>query len=284
MTTESRLISYNNSQLHYVKAGNGPEPLLFFHGFGQDHSIYLPLIEALAKTYQLFIFDLYFHGNSIWGSGEQPLEKDEWKKTISVFTQDNKLGNFSLVGFSLGGKFALATLEACPGRVNRIFLLAPDGIKTSYWYSMATYPFLLRKFFKSMIANHGRFVALASLLNKLRIVDKGLVRFADFQMGTAEKRRRVYYSWVVFRHLTFNIKTLARLINDHGIRLTIIVGRFDKVIAPANMKKFLRHLKSAQLEVLESGHSGLIYESLRFIQHAAQNENREKKLPLKSGT
>jgi pimeloyl-ACP methyl ester carboxylesterase len=262
---ENRFIYHNKSQLHYVKAGSGKEPLLFFHGFGQDHTVYVPLIQALSKDYQLFIFDLYFHGKSIWGWAEKPLEKEEWKKTIESFLFENHIQNFSVVGFSLGGKFALATTEAFAQRVKRLFLVAPDGIKTSFWYSMATYPALLRKFFKGMIGNYKRFSMLATTLNKLDLVDKGLVRFADFQMGTEEKRQRVYYSWVVFRHLTFDLKKLAAMINTYGIETTVIAGRYDKVIVPKNMKRFLRHLKNSRFEVLESGHSGLIYESLPFI-------------------
>jgi len=268
---ESKFIYHDQNRLHYITAGDGDESLLFFHGFGQDHTIYLPLIQALAKSYRIFIFDLYFHGQSVWAQAEKPLEKGVWKNTMAQFLGENNVKEFSLVGFSLGGKFALATVEAYPDRVKKLFLLAPDGIKTSFWYSMATYPLPLRKFFRGMINSYNRFLTLANILNKLKLVDKGLVRFADFQMGTEEKRKRVYYSWVVFRHLTFNIRKIAGLINDHDIQTIVIVGRYDKVIVPENMKKFLSYLKSSDFHVLESGHGGLIYQSLPFLQQAVKN-------------
>jgi pimeloyl-ACP methyl ester carboxylesterase len=262
---ESKYFHYEKNQLHYVKAGKGREVLLFFHGFGQDHTVYLPLINSLSQDYRLYIFDLFFHGHSAWGYDERPLEKKYWKTMMQSFLVQENIRNFSIVGFSLGGKFALATLESFHNRVDDLYLIAPDGIKTNFWYSMATYPVLLRKFFKSMIGSYTRFRTLAEVLNKLKLVDKGLMRFADYQMGTEQKRKRVYMSWVVFRHLSFNLKKIAALINNEGISLHIIAGRYDKVIEPKNMRSLLKHVKTYQFEVLESGHSGLIYESLPFI-------------------
>jgi pimeloyl-ACP methyl ester carboxylesterase len=267
---QSKFLQFEKHTIHYVKSGHGKDVLLFFHGFGQDHSVYQPLIHSLSSDYQLYIFDLFFHGQSKWGDGERALTKDQWKKMIDLFLSQENISNFSLVGFSLGGKFALATLEAFPAHTQRLYLIAPDGIKTSFWYSMATYPFLLRWFFKSMIGNYNRFLKLAEFLNKANLVDKGLIRFADYQMGTEEKRKRVYYSWVVFRRLTFSLKKIADLINQRGIALTIITGKYDKVIEPANMRYLLKHVKEYKFEVLESGHSGLIYQSLPFIKKGAQ--------------
>lgn len=268
---ENRFIRNRFGSLHYVIAGQGRHPLIFFHGFGQDHSIYLPLIHELSNDYRLFIFDIYFHGGSEWHLGEQPLEKSEWSETIRSFLTENHIENFSLVGFSLGGKFALATAESFPDRIEKLFLIAPDGISTSFWYSMATYPILFRKFFRSMIDSYPRFQRFASLLNMLKLVDKGLIRFADYQMGTKEKRRRVYYSWVVFRHLKFEVRRLATLLNQYRIDTTVIVGRYDKVIVAERIQRFVERLEFGRLKVLESGHNGLIYESLP---HLHRNDNR----------
>jgi pimeloyl-ACP methyl ester carboxylesterase len=259
---ESKILKFGNDQLHYIKAGNGNDPLLFFHGFGQDHSIYVPIIKSLTARYSIYIFDLYFHGKSIWGQGEKPLTKNHWKETMNYFFQQEQILSFSVAGFSLGGKFALATFESFPEKCKKIFLLAPDGIDTSLWYSLATYPFAIRKFFKSLITHPNRFTALVRLLNRFKVVDQGLIRFADFQMSTEEKRSRVYHSWVVFRHLAFNLKKIARLMDDHHVDVVIVVGKYDNVVKPERIEKFAKMIKRCRFEVAPSGHAGFITREL----------------------
>jgi len=258
-------LTYKNSTLAYQKSGHGEQVLLLFHGFGQHHRAFDALTETLAPQYTLFAFDLFFHGHSQWKEGEQPLEKEMWKEIILNFLREHKIDKFSVLGFSLGGKFALATLELFPAHVMHIILLAPDGIKTSLWYSLATYPLLLREFFKSMIIKPGRLHAVTSTLHGLHLVDNGLLRFAESQMDTQEKRERVYYSWVVFRHLYFDMKTIAGLLKSHSIKLTIIVGKHDKIITTQNMEHLLRHLHDYQLKILDTGHNGVIAGSIPVL-------------------
>jgi pimeloyl-ACP methyl ester carboxylesterase len=267
-----KFIRYKDSSLHYASTGNGNRHLLVFHGFGQDMSVFEFFAASLARQYTFYVFDLYFHGKSTWAGGEKTLTKEEWKETINLFLTENDINRFSVAGFSLGGKFALATLEAFPDKTEGIFLIAPDGIKTSFWYSLATYPVIFRKFFKSMILYPERFLSLARWLNKTGLVDPGLIRFAEYQMNTGEKRSRVYHSWIVFRQLRFDLNHIARLINHHHIKLTLIAGKYDKVITPGNMNRLLKKITTCRFEVLESGHTGLINQSLPyFIDPGSQN-------------
>lgn len=258
-------LRYKNSILSYQQSGDGENVLLLFHGFGQHHRAFAALTEALAPHYTLYAFDLFFHGNSQWNKGEQPLEKELWKEIMVNFLKEHQIERFSVLGFSLGGKFALSMLELFPKQIEQIFLLAPDGIKTNFWYSLATYPLLLRQFFKSMILKPGRLHAITSVLHALRVVDKGLLRFAESQMDTQEKRERVYYSWVVFRHLHFDMRKIAGLIQDHNIQLTMIVGKHDKIITAQNMQRLLRHLRNHQLDMLDTGHNGVIAGSISIL-------------------
>lgn len=261
----NKFIHYNNSSLHYAKTGNGEKHLLVFHGFGQDLNVFDFLSRSLARHYTFYVFDLYFHGKSEWAHGEKPLEKNEWRETMKLFFSEHQIDEFQIAAFSLGGKFALATLEAFPEKTKKLYLIAPDGIKTSFWYNLATYPVLFRKFFRSMILHPDRFSKLTKFLIKTGLVDKGLIRFAEYQMGTVEKRKRVYYSWVVFRRLRFATNHIAELINTNQISTIVILGRHDKVIEPQNIEPFLKKIKNYRLEVLDSGHTGLINQSLPFF-------------------
>lgn len=232
--------------------------MLAFHGFGLEGKHMVPLAEAFGKEYTFFSFDLFYHGKSFWRSGEAPLTKLEWKEILKALFAKHDIDRFSLSGFSLGGKFVLASLEGFPNKVDEIFFIAPDGIKTHIFYSLATYPVAFRKFFKSLIVRPQRFGGLARTMLKLNLVDKGIIRFAQSQMNTVKKRRRVYYAWVIFRKLKFNMKRVAYLINQHDIKVTMYLGRYDKIITQKNMDRLLKKLDDYDLEVIETGHNDLL--------------------------
>lgn len=257
-------ISYEGSTLIFHRYGNGEKKILLFHGFGQDHRAFQSWIAVLKNDYTLFVFDLFFHGDSMWGNHEV-LEKNDWKKIIGTLLTQEKINAFEIVGFSMGGKFALATLEAFPHQVKKITLLAPDGIKTNFWYSLATYPIAFRHLFKSMINRPQIFKALENFALKVRLIDKSLLRFVESQMNTPEKRERVYYAWVVFRHLKFNMKTIANIINSNKINITLFVGKYDKIITVKNMDLLLNKLDDYKLGILETGHNGVIQESAKVL-------------------
>lgn len=241
--------------LHYTRSGSGQNVMLTFHGYGQDNRVF-----EKYTGYTFYHIDLFFHGKSVWTKGEEPLEKSEWKQLISDFLDQNNIRSFSLLGFSMGGKFALATLEAFPDRVDEIVLLAPDGIKTSTWYSLATYPIALRKVFKSMISNHPRFLRIARAAKKLGLVDKGVLRFVETQMDSEEKRKRVYYSWVVFRHLEFDIDEIKSLIKENNISLRLYVGRYDKIIKAKDMTRL-----TSEIGILDAGHNDIIKKAMDYL-------------------
>ncbi|HEU5290320.1 MAG TPA: alpha/beta hydrolase, partial [Cyclobacteriaceae bacterium] len=232
-------IQHENTILHYGISGTGSKPLLVFHGFGQNHMTFSELFKKISTEYKIYSFDIFFHGNSEWNQNEKPLEKLYWKKLLGIFLRHHKIDRFSVFGFSMGGKFALASLEAFPEKTENIFLLAPDGIKISPWYTLATSNSSTRQLFKSMILKPERFHWIANLAFKLGFIDKGILRFVESQMNTQAKREQVYYSWVVFRYLKFDMSRVASLINSNNIGLTIYVGKYDQVITAKSMEGLL---------------------------------------------
>ncbi|MEP2667562.1 MAG: alpha/beta hydrolase [Cyclobacteriaceae bacterium] len=258
---------HQGAVLGYLQAGNGSEHLLLFHGFGQNHTAFNSLASKLDEKFTLYSFDLFFHGQSQWPHDETPLSKAYWKELLASFLNEKGIENFSVIGFSLGGKFTLASLEAFPSRIKSVYFLAPDGIKTNIWYSLATYPVALRWLFKSMILKPGRFQSIVKGARKLHIVDRGVSKFAESQMDTEEKRRRVYYSWVVFRQFKFDMATIASIINYNKINLHVMVGKFDKIITAKNMARLLRRVPQHHFQILETGHNGLIEKSIESLRN-----------------
>ena len=257
------LIEYKASKLFYYKYGVGQKAILLFHGYGQDHTAFESWIDLLKNDFTIYAFDLFLHGQSTWA--ERALEKEDWKNVITLFLQKEKINEFELAGFSMGGKFAFATLEAFPERTKRMLLVAPDGVKVNFWYRLATYPVAMRALFESFISKPDFFFSIAKFLQSVGIIDKYLLRFVMFQMDTEEKRKRVYSTWIYFRHLKFEMGSIANILIDKHIPLKIIVGKYDKVIPVKDMHILLKQVPHGQLQILETGHNQLIPAAKDYI-------------------
>lgn len=266
-------LEHEKALLHYSEYGKGAKVLISFHGFGQTKSHFVQLENVLGDEYKIFSFDLFYHGESFWHERDKPLSKLFWRKLMEKFLKENSIENFSLMGFSMGGKFALATLEQFPKAVNEVILIAPDGIKTSFWYNFATYPTVIRKFFRNIIMKPVLYHRIVNLLSFFRIMDKGILRFANTQMETREQRRRVYYSWVVFKDLKFNLDLIGEILVKNNIKLDLFLGEFDKVITRKNMESLIKKIKLYHIYELKAGHSNLIDAVAQF--YASEKDKHE---------
>ncbi|MBC8111486.1 MAG: alpha/beta hydrolase, partial [Verrucomicrobia bacterium] len=248
---QNHFFRHQGNVLCFEKTGSGKKILLTFHGFGQDKSIFQPICQVLSEKYTIYSFDLFFHGESKRADKNQLLSKFAWASLLQDFLLQEQISRFSLLGFSMGGKFVFATLEAMPQQVEELFFIAPDGVKTSFWYSLATYPGWTQQFFKHLVFHPKRFQQLSTRLQKIRLVDKGIVRFAQSQLKTRRQRLQVYYSWLIFRELQFDMIKMASLINKKKIPITMFIGKYDRIITTGNMQTLLKLVPHHQLYVLE---------------------------------
>lgn len=256
---------YRQAVFSYSKSGHGSQVLLLFHGFGQDHSAFHELCTAVGDKYTCYSFDLFFHGNSEWSYGEEPLRKEFLKELLEQFLTENQIQHFSVLGFSIGSRFALACLAEFPSRVKNIYLLAPDSIQPNFWYQLATATLLGRALFRFVIFNPRSWIKVASIAEKTNLADPQVVRFASHQLSTEYKRKQVYLTWIVFRKLKFDMRTVSQLITSNQINFTVLIGSRDKLIAMDAVQKLEKHLKGFKAIILKCSHTGLINSSIEYI-------------------
>jgi pimeloyl-ACP methyl ester carboxylesterase len=256
---------YHKSKLHYRIIGHGSKIMLAFHGYGQSSSYYLPMEKAVGADYTIYAFDLFFHGESSLHKDETPLTKPYLQEMMVEFLNEQQISRFSVTGFSMGGKFALTLVEGLSDRIDELFLIAPDGIKTSFWYNIATYPGWLQQLFKRTVIKPNAFFKLLNVLNQYNLIHKSLVRFAHHQMDSTEKRLRVYRSWMGLRDLSFDIRYIVKLLNQHQIPVIMFLGKYDQVISPKRVGVFVKALNNGKLVILKAGHSHLLQEVADLI-------------------
>jgi len=253
-------IPTEKASLFYEVYGTGPRHLFLFHGAGQDHTLFLPLTQALKQEYTCYAFDIFFHGQSHWLPIDQTITPSQWQKLIGILCERHGIETFEVLGYSIGSRFALTTLMMFEQRVRRLILIAPDAITISPWYKLATGTAAARWLFKKIVQHPGIFFKLADVLTVILPAQQRRFRFALRQMDTAEKRERIYRSWIAFRKLAFPPRSIAAVLKAHNIGLTVIVGKSDVVIPPQTANRLLRLVPNHTLHTLLAGHNRLIAE------------------------
>jgi pimeloyl-ACP methyl ester carboxylesterase len=253
------------TELFFRRYGTGPRVILAFHGYGQSESHWRGLAAVLGSGVTLYAFDLFYHGRSRLAKADAPLTKKRLGELLSEFLTAHHIDTFGLLAFSMGAKYALTAVEQFPDQVEQLWLIAPDGIRTQFWYSLATYPPWMRGVLGRAVLRPERLLRFIEGLAQRRLVDSGLVRFAQWQLDSREKRLRVYRSWTGFRHLAFDLRKLATVLNRRPTPVTFFLGRYDRVIPHAGLQQFISSLKSAHTILLEAGHAGLIYDVSAYV-------------------
>jgi pimeloyl-ACP methyl ester carboxylesterase len=259
--------------LHYQKIGNSDKILLAFHGMGQDFSCFQNFAQTFENQYTTYLFDLPYHGKSGGINGNiyqenEVITKGIWQEFLGEFLQKNQIQNFSVIAFSMGGRFALASVEAFAERIEDLILLAPDGITEDPKYILATHYGFTRKIFKYVAQNNVKFHALADLLARTGIVHKSVVKFAKIMVDSPQKQEQLYRAWVGFHQLRFDIKKIAQLINNQEINVKIFIGKYDKLLPINKVFPLTKRLKKVELIELEATHGRLIEKTIIYLKNA----------------
>jgi len=250
--------------LNYHKIGNGAKILLAFHGIGQDFSCFMHFAEVFSERYTTYLFDLPFHGKHI----HQDLfvvTKQLWKDSLVQFLEKENIQEFDVIGFSIGGRFALATFEAFAARINHVLLLAPDGIKVNPLYRLATGSKVGRWGFRRVIAHQPTFMKIGNSLQKLGIVSKSTVRMADFMLGTPLKQKQIFHAWIGFKELQFDIPKLIQLARQFQTNFSFFVGRYDQLLPPQQILPLSKYVPKQQTVLLDTGHTKLVDKVVTYL-------------------
>lgn len=251
--------------LAYEKWGNGKRIHLLFHGFGMNMKSYAPFKSLMTEEDSYLVFDVFYHGNSSWRNVDLPLTKDIWKDIIEKLKIAEGFDNFHLVGYSMGGKFSLVTYEMFAEQVYSMILMAPDGIKTGFWYNQTKFPKFLNRVFKRVIFFPERFFKWMERLARLGLLQSSLLKFIRSQMLTRTMRARVYFTWIVFKPMKPDLGKIIKAARKHETPITLVTGEFDKMVTSKNISHFsskIPHLKNVELSC---GHNDLIEETAGYL-------------------
>jgi pimeloyl-ACP methyl ester carboxylesterase len=116
---KTKMLSTNGTRMNVVEAGKG-RPLVFLHGLGWDHEMWLPFMTEFSGRYRVIAGDTRGHGSSDKPPGPYSIQmfSDDWHGAL----QSLGVKDACIIGFSQGGMIAQMLAVQHPEDVGALLL------------------------------------------------------------------------------------------------------------------------------------------------------------------
>ena len=253
---ELHQLTYRNSTISYYQFGSGPKNVVCFHGYGEEAVIFGFMSKYAGNQYTFYSIDLPFHGQTKWKDGVTFTATDLQQIVEQIIGTLHP--ELTLMGFSLGGRVALSLYQTMPEKIEKIILLAPDGLKVNSWYWLATQTWLGNKFFAFTMKKPHWFFGLLNLLNKVKLINASIFKFVKYYIGDAEVRRLLYARWTTLRKIKPDLQKIKILIEENKTPVKLVYGKHDRIILSSVGEKFRKGIEEhCTMTVIHSGHQVL---------------------------
>lgn len=108
-------------RLHVARAGDGP-PLLLLHGFTGSADTWAPFIPTLGAHHTLVAPDLHGHARSDAPADATRYTMQACVRDLLALLDALRIDRCAMLGYSMGGRIALALALAAPERVTSLVL------------------------------------------------------------------------------------------------------------------------------------------------------------------
>jgi pimeloyl-ACP methyl ester carboxylesterase len=252
----SAFIHYKEYHWEYATFGSGNALLLAFHGFDRPASDFKIFDSSLGTAYKIISINLFYHGQS---SQPDPLVKfrlDDLKGLIENILEQEKASSFSLMGYSLGGKIALACIQIFPSMIKNVYLFAPDGIRIKSYYKFFSRTATGRALLEFSVMHPRPILKILNAVQKVGWFSEKLFKFAKYHLEDQARMRKVANIWLIFRNILPDIPLIQKHINKHHINIHMFFGQYDAVIPAVLGIYFAEELDNKNaLHLLDMGHN-----------------------------
>jgi len=256
----------NETEIYYVKVGQGLPCLVMHGGLGMDHTYLHPWLDPLEDQLQLIYYDHRGNGRSDRPPAET-LNHEQFSKDADALRYRLGYSRVAVIGHSYGGFIALEYALRYPKKISHLILL---NTAPAYNYGAEIRANLNRKNPSPEILNAFRSStpSEASELERLfhtvlplyfhRFNPKLAHRlFADVIWSTSAAARN--------QHLLPSYNVIADL-KEIEIPTLILVGRDDFVCPPSQADLLHQHISGSELVIFEqSGHFPYVEEPEAFF-------------------
>ena len=249
----SFFLPYANSRFHGIREGAGPQLLICLHGFGESAMHFLPLVKQLGSRFTIVALDMPRHGQTEWKE-ERPFAPADLKALVTALLQQENKQQFSLLGYSMGGRLALSLLIEMAPQIRRLILMAPDGIKNNPWHYFVTQTGVGNRLFKHVTYHPNFLFRLMKVARNLGGLNESVYKFAFHSRDTLDKRLKVYNVWTDMRRMQPSLRRCKELLKQYHIPTLLIYGKYDRIIPAVLGPRLVDGSFAGEIVVVEKGH------------------------------
>ncbi len=260
----SGYITVGNEQLHYLQTGTGSRLLLAFHGYGDNAALFNPICNYLHNDFTVISIDLPHHGRSNC-SDEYLFTEQDLSLLANELLAMLGVDTLTLMGYSIGGRICLKLLELIPGKIDKVILLASDGLVFNRFYYLMTRNPIGKKIFKSFLTQPEKYMPVINFGKATGVVSRERYLFAMKYINAVHDRAFLLKVWPSLSLLLPDTERLRDCIERYKISVHIFMGSADFVIPVKHARTFKKQIDSAELHILDKGHRILDADTLPLI-------------------
>lgn len=253
MRIQEGVLTIGDKQLSCLRMGQGTKLLLAFHGFGQDASAFVPLANLVSEEFTTISFNFPGESRSSWQGKIMPSNKTLWP-FIQKLCDEFEVKDVTLMGFSMGGRPTMCLTEYYPEKVNRIILIAPDGLKKNIWYRLATREFYGRLIFKRILKKPQPWIRRANYLMDKGIIPSKWRNLVNTTLNKADYRKKLETDWLFTHNFIPNSRRFKKVLSAFNIPCHLFMGKQDRIFPPKEGEAFAKGSPFVHFHLLSTGH------------------------------
>src|SRR5690625_968894 len=257
-------VRINGIELYYQVIGTG-EPIVFTHGASWDHRQWQPQIDALAKDYQVIVWDVRGHGQSTLPAGK--VKPEDFSEDLRRLLKYLQIDQAHLCGLSMGGHISLQIATKYPEIVQSLILIGTPFTNKFNWFERIFVP--VNRF-------SSRFIPMRTM--------------AKLQARTLAKHNPEIGSYILDAVTAIPLKNWIRLWGaitrmESGDQLhriqcptLILQGEFDTMIM-RQQQTLAKRLQQATLTVIKDAHHATNLDNPDAVNQAIRQHLNDIKKP-----
>lgn len=257
---QSFFIDYHSAKIHCLRFGHGPRLLVALHGFGDRARLFAILEAALSEHYTVVAFDLPFHGQTEWP--DETFSKAAIMAIIRQIMAREGKDRLCLMGYNFGARLVQAMLPDFLPQLDKLYLLAPDGIQTKGMPMAVRTPLWARRLLARMVKNPEWFLALLRLGQRIGLVPPLILHFLSFNLTRPDRFRRAFGCWFALDSFYLRRRRIKAIWRESGLPVDIYFGTKDEMIRYKTVKKMVEGVRNVRIYLMDAGHR-LIGEDLK---------------------